>query len=69
MSTSTSTPAPRRLAFAHGLDPLLGLDRLGARRLGLGMGRRLLARLAVNFDGALHARGLDRRFAGDLELP
>ncbi len=40
------TPAPRHFAFAHCLDPLLGLDRLRARSLGIGLRRRLLARLA-----------------------
>src|SRR6185503_21362289 len=62
------TPAPRRFAFAYGLDPLLGLDRPRARRLCLGLGRGLLARLVVDLDRALHARSFDRRFTGDLEL-
>ena len=63
------TAAARSLGFAHSLDPLLGFDRLRAGRLGVGLRRRLLARLAVNFDRAFHAGILDRGLAGDLELP
>ena len=62
-------PPARRLALAHGLDALLRFDRLRAGRFGLGLRRRLLARFAVDFDGAFHAGGLDRGFAGDFELP
>ena len=63
------TPAACGFGFTHSLDTLLGFHRLRAGGLGVGLRRRLLARLAVNFDRAFHAGILDRGLARDLELP
>ena len=60
--------AARDFGFAHRLNPLLGFHRLGAGRFCIGLRRRLLARFAMNFDRAFHARVLDRGFASDFEL-
>src|ERR1700728_4084934 len=60
--------ASRHLAFAYRLDPLLGLDRLSPGRFRVGLRGRLVERLAVDFDRAFHAGGLDRRLAGDFQL-
>ena len=63
------TPAARYLAFAHGLDPFLGLDRLGASRFGLRLCSGLFQRFPLDFDIALHAGSFHRRFSADFELP
>src|SRR5208283_1069535 len=61
-------PAACCLALPYRLDALFGFDRLRPGSFGVGLRRRLFARLAVDFDRAFHAGGLDRRFAADFEL-
>ena len=56
------------LGLARGRDLFLGGDRLGARRVGLGLGLAFLAALVLDRDLLLLAGDLDRLDLGDLGL-